>query len=151
MSFLGRLFGTEKAVNTVVQSVSSGIDAVFYTEEEQAEYKAEMFAAKIEARKEASKVIVDWVKNTQGQNLSRRLIALLITGTWLMGHTLSMGLSVGSVWLTIAEEKLLRSSQLIAGYADNMTGAMMLILGFYFGAPYADKFVGAALNRMKKG
>lgn len=150
MSFLGRLFGTEKAVNSVVESVRQGIDAVFYTDQEKAEDAAKILEAKIEARKQASEMIVEWVKNTQGQNLSRRIIALLITSTWLFGHGGSMGLSIASVWFDKISSKLLQSSEMLAQYADSMTGAMMLILGFYFGAPYADKFVSAALSSMKK-
>ena len=73
MSFFGRLFGTEKALEGVVEGVSKSLDALIYTDEEKAKEAAR-------DRSEARRMVVDWLAATQGQNLARRLIALSITG-----------------------------------------------------------------------
>ena len=38
----------------------------------------------------------------------------------------------------------------VGGYADGMTGAMMLIIGFYFAAPHMGQFVNSAMDRFSK-
>ena len=47
MSFLGRLFGTEKALTEIVKAGRDGLDALVYTSEEKA---ADAAAAITEAR-----------------------------------------------------------------------------------------------------
>ena len=75
--FIGRLFGAPKALEKTVDALSSGLDKLVYTKEEKAGDEAQ-------AVTEARGMIIDWLKNTQGQNLSRRLIALSITFVWLV-------------------------------------------------------------------
>ena len=86
MSFWGKLFGTEKALNGIVDGVTNGLDALVYTDEEKA-------ADAAADRSEARKMVVGWMAATQGQNLARRLIALSITGTWLGMYLISVLLS----------------------------------------------------------
>jgi hypothetical protein len=83
MSFWGKLFGTEKALNGIVDGVTNGLDALVYTDEEKA-------ADAAADRSEARKMVVQWMAATQGQNLARRLIALSITGVWLSMYLLSV-------------------------------------------------------------
>jgi hypothetical protein len=45
------------------------------------------------------------------------------------------------------EDQVSQSAMAIGERADSMTGAMMLILAFYFAAPHMDKIVGAALGK----
>ena len=65
----GWLFGGSDAADQTVDSVSSGIDKMFYTDEEKAD-----------ANKEAFKLFIEYQKATQPQNLARRLIALIVVG-----------------------------------------------------------------------
>jgi len=39
------------------------------------------------------------------------------------------------------------ASEITRAHADSMTGAVMLILSFYFAAPHLDKVVGPAMER----
>lgn len=145
MNFLGRLFGTEKALNTAVESLRDGLDALVYTEEER-----ETDAAK--DRSEARRMFIEWMRNSQGQNLARRILALTIAGIWLMQYIVAQLLLVTAVWVETPAEvvRIERSARIIGDYADGMTGAMMLILGFYFAAPHLDKLVGGAMSRFEK-
>ena len=74
MSFLGRLFGTAEASTELVKGVKSGLDYMFHTDQEKSEERMEM-------DKFAGNMFIEWQKNTQGQNLSRRILALGIAGT----------------------------------------------------------------------
>lgn len=145
--FLGKLFGTEKALSAVVDGVSNGLDALVYTDEE----KAQDAAAD---RSEARKMVVGWMAATQGQNLARRLIALSITGVWLGMYLLGALCSMVSIFTNsngvVTAVKMTQVGVLAKQSANDMGGAVMLILSFYFAAPYAGDIVKTALGKMKK-
>lgn len=139
LGFLGRLFGSPKAMDAAVDGISRGLDKLVYTKEE----KAEARAADVS---EARKMFLGWMDKTQGQNLARRVLAFMIAGTWLMQYFAMMSFNLAAVW-SANPDRLSASADVIGGYADGMTGAMMLILGFYFAAPHIDKIIGPALAR----
>jgi len=68
MNPFGWLFGGSEAAGKTVDNISSGIDKLFYTDEEKAD-----------AKKQGFELFIQWQKATQPQNLARRLIALIIT------------------------------------------------------------------------
>lgn len=144
MSFWGRLFGSSKAVDAVIDGVSNGIDKIWYTDEEKADNA-------IESRKQANAMIIKWMESTQGQNLARRLIALTVTSVWVLQYFAMMVLSTAAVWTNdsgaVTSEKLQASAAVIGTYAESMNGAMMLILGFYFAAPHLGDIAKGALDR----
>jgi len=139
MSFWGRLFGSDEAAGKLIDNVSSGLDKLWYTDEEKADDK----------RKDASEarsMVVEWLSNTQGQNLSRRLIALAITFTWLFLHLINATLGIAAVWVEDGA-KLLTSAGIVREAAGDMVPAVMLILGFYFAAPHMGSIARAAISR----
>lgn len=141
MGFFGKLFGSEKALDTIVDSAVSGLDKLVYTSEEKAEDHAK-------AVTEARSMVVKWMAATQGQNLARRLIALTVTAIWVGQYAASTALSIAAVWLEPAMAlKVQTSANIINGSAHQMNGAMMLILGFYFAAMHMDKIVGVAMGK----
>lgn len=146
MSFWGKLFGTEKALNGIVDGVSKSLDALVYTDEERATDAAK-------ERTEARQMVVGWMAATKGQNLARRLIALSITGVWLFMYLLSVFCSMAAVFITDATN----SAQVTAvgviskGSAEDMNPAVMLILAFYFAAPHMGDIAKAVTNKFTKG
>jgi len=141
MSFWGRLFGSDDAAGKLIDNVSSGIDKLWYTDEEKSDDKRK-------STTEARTMVIEWLKNTQGQNLSRRLIALSITFTWLTLHLVNAILGIVATWSDkINSEKLLLSADIVRTAASDMVPAVMLILGFYFAAPHMGNIAEAALNR----
>lgn len=139
MSFFGRLFGSDEAAGKLIDNVSSGLDKLWYTDEEKADDK----------RKDASEarsMVIQWLSNTQGQNLSRRLIAIAITFTWLFLHLINAALGVTAVWVEDGA-KLLISAGIVREAAGDMVPAVMLILGFYFAAPHMGSIAKAAISR----
>lgn len=144
MSFFGKLFGSEKALSGIVDGVSSGLDKLVYTDEE----KADAAAAN---RSEARQMVVQWMTATQGQNLSRRLIALAITGTWLGMYLTSVLCGMAAVFTndngTVTAEKLLAVGDIAKDAAIDMNPAVMLILAFYFAAPHMAGIAEAVTQR----
>jgi len=139
----GKLFGSDQAVASIVDNASSALDKLVYTREEQADDQRK-------AVSEARAMVINWMNATQGQNLARRLIALIVTFVWVFQYLSMMALSVIAVWVD-HPAPFVESSKVIGGYAENMNGAMMLILGFYFSAPYLGDLAKGALNKFSKG
>ena len=138
-SFWGRLFGSSDVVKEGVSMIRDAGDALFYTDEEKA-------ADAATERAEARKMIIDWMANTSGQNLARRLLAVMITFVWLFMYVFSMVMNLVAVWASHPEQWR-ASATVIGGYAEQMNGAMMLILAFYFSAPYMGAIVEKAMGK----
>lgn len=147
MSFIGRLFGTEKALSGIVDGVSKGLDALVYTDEEKAGDAAK-------DRTEARQMVVQWMVATQGQNLARRLIALSITGVWLMMYLFSVFCGMVAVFTNeagvITAEKINMVSAIAKNSAMDMNPAVMLILAFYFAAPHMGDIAKAVTGKFSK-
>lgn len=141
-AFIGRMFGTEKAVETAVNGVVSGFDKLIYTKEEKAEDERKTVT-------QAREVMLRWFENSQGQNVARRVLAFLIAGTWLFMYLASFVVSLLAIWAStdVIAARMQATAAVTGGYADGMTGAMMLIIGFYFAAPHLSKIVEPALAR----
>ena len=135
----GRIFGTDQAANALINNVSNGLDKLVYTGEEKA---ADHAAAVTEARR----MVIKWLEATSGQNLARRLLALIITSIWLLQYVFMMIMSVLSVWVKDSAA-FMASAEVMGGYAETMKGAVMLILAFYFAAPHMGSVVQAALDK----
>jgi hypothetical protein len=138
-SFFGKMFGTEKAVNTMIEQVGKAADALYYTKEEKAQDGAKDTT-------ELRSMLVDWMKNTEGQNLARRFIATVVTSTWAISKLSAVGTAIVATWVK-EPVAWTNSSKLIGEFADQTTGAMMLILGFYFAAPHLGAIVATAMDR----
>lgn len=141
---LGKIFGSEKALETAVTGINNGLDALVYTDEEKAQDASE-------ERRRGREMVVEWMANTTGQKLARRLIAVSITGVWLFQYLASWAMAFIAVFVEPAvADKLMQASELTQEHSDGMTGAIMLILSFYFAAPHMDKIVGPAMERFSK-
>ena len=144
-AFLGRLFGTEKALEGVVNGVTKGLDALVYTDEERA-------ADSAADRSEARRMVVAWMQATQGQNLARRLIALTITAVWLLQYLLAQAVSAVAIFVD-GPETVQRLNDLVEVMRDGaaqMNGAVMLILAFYFAAPHMGDIAKAVTGRFAR-
>lgn len=143
MSFWGRIFGTEKALESAVDGVKKGLDALVYTDEEKAQDSAK-------ERSEARSMIVGWMEATQGQNLSRRLISLVITGAWVSQYIMAQLVTIVAIW--VQDPKVWRdTAEVLYRGAANMDAAVMLILAFYFAAPHMGGIIEALMGKLRGG
>jgi hypothetical protein len=142
MGFFGKLFGSEKALEGVVSGVTKGLDALVYTDEEKAQGSAK-------ERTEARQMVVQWMQATQGQNLARRLIALSITGVWLLQYIIAQGFGMASIFIS-DPEKFREAGKFMQEGAAQMDSAVMLILAFYFAAPHMGDIAKAVTGKFAK-
>jgi hypothetical protein len=143
LNLFGKIFGTEKAITSTIDTVTKGLDALVYTDQEKDEHKAKFF-------EKSSQVLIDWMEASQGHRLARRVIALSITFVWLFMFIVSSLLNVVSVWVA-DPARFQKSAEIIGGDADSMQGAVLLILSFYFAAPHIGEIIKPAIEKFSKG
>jgi hypothetical protein len=137
-SFIGKMFGTDKAGEAIIDGVTSGIDKLWYTEEEKAEDAAQ-------ARREGMAVYMEWLKSTSGSRIARRLIALMITGSYFLQLTIAQALTLAAIWEertilpdgTLAPSRLTEAASLLFSWAAEGGALVGVVLLFYFGGPAA--------------
>lgn len=113
MGILKTLFGSTDAAVQTAGTIAKGIDGLVYTDQEKADMRARS---------------MDWfneyAKSSQGQNVARRLIAVLVVAQWLLLINLGVALRLVS-WLD--------ESEYVFNVLDNLVKEpFMLIIGFYF-------------------
>ena len=141
MGILSRIFAGPETVATAVNAVRDGLDALVYTDEEKA-----VDAAK--DRAEARGLVVQWMQATSGQNLARRYLSVVITLVWLAQYLAANFFALSAIFVDQPlSNSFLAASGIMGGYANQMNGAVMLILGFYFAAPHMSSIVDAAMTR----
>lgn len=140
--WLGKVMGTDKALESTVKAVASGLDSLIHTDQEKAEERAK-------DKTEVRQMLVGWMESTQGQNLARRLIALAIVFIWLGLYLFAASFSFIAIWFK-SPEKFMESAELVGNFATGLNGAVMLILSFYFAAPHMGKVVETALAAFGK-
>jgi len=129
ISWLKSLFSSDKTVNSIVDKVSNGIDLLVYTDEEKAQD-----AIKI---KEQLRIdVIRYMKATNGQNISRRILAFIVTVPFM---TMVIAAAFGST--NISESALL--------VIQEIKPLAYLIFGFYFAAPHLDKFTDKLVSKNK--
>lgn len=143
LSFLGKLFSSDGAIKSTAGALRDGLDALVYTNEEKA---ADAAASLTEARS----MLIKWMDSTQGQNLARRFLAVSLSMLWGTIYGVQIVLSSIAPWTEAdTSKKLMESAAVLGESASQLNGAMMLILGFYFAAPYMGNIVTAAMERFK--
>ena len=140
----GKIFGSTKALTTIVEGTAHALDALVYTDEERATDAARQ-------REKARDQVVAFMAATSGQNIARRLIALVIIGIWSGCYVVSIAMVVVAVFLSGAwSDHLREASGLIDAHISDIEGMLILILTFYFGAPHVENVVRAVMARRAK-
>ena len=136
LGLLGRMFGTDKAFDGLITNASKGVDALFYTKEEKAHDQAKF-------RTQAADQAIKFLEATNGQNLTRRFIALGIFVIWSSNYLVSMGFTVISVFISTNHaalaEAMNKASTLIDQRISDVEGILMVVLTFYFMSPHVKE------------
>ena len=119
MGWFSWLTGGGETAGKVVEGVSSGIDMMFYTDEEKAIASQKVLDFKIEH-----------AKHTQNQSIARRVIAFSITGLWAFLNLLAVALYF------ISESA---SKFIFEVLKENINTPFMIVVGFYFAAHVVGK------------
>ena len=115
----GWLFGNSDSANKVVDGVVSGVDAMFFTDEEKSVAAQKVLDFKIE-----------YAKHTQNQSVARRVIAFIVSGIWGFLNLLAVALYFLSEPASQFVFKVIN---------ENINVPFMIVVGFYFAAHIAGK------------
>lgn len=147
-SWLGALFGSQKAGEALVDNIAKAADKLIYTSEEKAEDAAK-------ARTEGFQVYMAWLESTSGSRLARRFIALIVTVPWALAQGTSWVLQAVAPFITgvekiqtlqngqvveqlvMASDKWLAAANAMAANASANNSLVGVVLLFYFGGPAA--------------
>ncbi len=135
--WLGKMFASDK----VVEGGMSLLDKAFYTDQEEAADKQRMAVHK-------DQLLINWLEASKGANIARRFIAFSVTLLWIFLFIFSWAVNQYAIWsekLNMEKLQLIQSAN--APYLDQATGAMMLVLGFYFAAPFMGDIAKSAMSR----
>lgn len=115
MNVLKLLFGSPDAAVKTAGTIAKGIDAMVFTDEEKSEHKAK-----------AMEWLGKYMEQTQGQNLARRMIAMVVTIQW------AVMLNVAVLLQLLEADK--KSDYVFKVMDECVNEAFMLVMVFYFGA-----------------
>ena len=131
--FFGRMFGSSKAIEEVAGATAKGLDKLIHTSQEKAELN-------LKEREMVSGVFVEWMRNSQGQNLARRFMATVFVGVWVFGLMCYVGLSIAGVW-SEDPSNYIEAAEMIKSTVVEVKDFAEIILIYYFAAPHLSKFI----------
>lgn len=143
--FFGRMFGSSKAGEKIIDGAVAGIDKLWYTEEEKAGDKAQ-------AKREVMAVYAEWMKSTSGSRIARRLLALIATVMWAIQQMGAVVLKLAAIWVDDPAriEKLMEGSAVLQEGAISTAALVTVVYAFYFGGPAAVDISKNALEAFAK-
>lgn len=134
----GKILGTDKALESGINSIANGFDKLHYGDQEKAEHQMQNNQA-------IRDFITTYMAATNGQNVARRLIALPVVYTWLCMFVFMAFCSILSVWVNnpvdvlntagevVKVNGLLEAASRMKPYAMEMKEIVMVVAVFYFG------------------
>ena len=143
--FIGKLFGSDKAAASMIDNVSSGLDKLWYTEEEKSEDQAV-------AVKEGNEVYMEWLRSTSGSRIARRFIAIVVTIVWSLQYVASMAMNVAAPWVSDPKvvKAMMETADALSANGEQGNAAFMIVLGFYFLGNKGDALIKAAVGKFSK-
>lgn len=135
MGFIGRLLGNPVDIAKAGETVAKGLDSLIYTKQEKTR---DIIEAEARDVSEARNTIVKWMDSSKGQNLSRRVIALMIVSTWLFMFILISVFAILSIWY---DQIMMLASEILKENIKELSTTVTVIIGFYFALPHLKNFI----------
>ena len=150
IKFLGRLFGSEKAQERLVDGAVSAIDKLWHTSEE-----------KSDARLKGLEMWLEWTKSTTGSRVARRLIGLIVVAVFAVAVLCGLAAIMFSLEACMPQvlsidgrselvETCVNKASLIKQFVVDIEMATITLwtVGFYMLAPQMGDMVKSAVNRV---
>ena len=114
---LKAIFSTPSTVTEVAKAVENGVDKAWWTKQERSEW------------------FLKYLEATQPMNLSRRLIAMAISGVWVLSTTV---LLVLTILAGIFESDVIAQTAIFVNdYMQQVVNTpFMITIGFYFASRF---------------
>jgi len=138
-SWLGKIFASDKVLEQGLGLIERTADALIYTDEEKE-------ASRTRNIEHKDKMIINWIESSKGSNIARRFIAFLVAGIWAFLFSFSWITTQAAIFMNADVERLELMREANEPFLTQSSGAMMLVLAFYFAAPYMGGVVEGALS-----
>ena len=112
MSILSRIFAGPTETNKIIDGAIVGLDKIVFTQEERADANAKL-----------GEWYLKYLTATEGQNLARRAIALIVVTLW----TLLILLGVAAHWISYEYSEFI-----FRVLVDVVLQPFSIVIGFYF-------------------
>ena len=155
LSALGSAFLAPKEIGKIVDGALNGLDALKYTAEEKSADAMKIMKLQADIRLRAQEQVVEWMKATAPQAATRRFLAKMTAMLWAASFVIPIILNVMAIWMVAYSERLIASAAAISERARDIDQYMLLVMGFYLGAPHVatimDGIVATKKGRRKIG
>ena len=155
LGLLKNIFASPAALGDIVKGARDGLDALVYTSEEKAHDNAKLLQQQADIRLRAQEQVVAWMRATAPQAKTRRWLVKLIASIWAAAFTSPILMRIAAIWLPDYADQLRQSAREITEQVGDVNGFMLLIAGYYLGAPHVsgilDTIVSARKGRRKIG
>jgi hypothetical protein len=137
----GAIFGRrgkgdpKTVVEEATTGIIAGIDKIWYTDEERADNKTEVFKLKTRAIEAHTKFVENTASENSARSIARREIAQKIIDVWLTMMILN------TIVYLFDEAKGKKMYEVVEVYG--LPTAVLMVLGFYFSLYALDKVTGA--------
>jgi hypothetical protein len=129
---VSKLFGSSKSGEKLIEGAMSGIDKIWYTDEE----KADDIQA---AKRNVMTVYTKWLESTSSSRIARRVLAIGVFSMWALEHTTALGFRAASTFTNdtgvITAAKFQEVALMLSNSADEMQPLVAFVFAFYFGGP----------------
>ena len=130
--FFRSLFAVPENGSQIITGVKEGLDALFFTNEEKAQHASEAF-----------KLYLEWIKATQGHNVSRRFLAVVVALLWTFLVLLTVLVKIVEITLGWMEGA---SEFVFTVLTDVVALPFAGVMAFYFATQLLQRSIGAAKN-----
>lgn len=132
MSFFKFLVGSPEAAVKTAGVIAKGIDELHYSKEEQAQ-----------GAQKAQEWLVEYMKATTGQNVARRMIAVIVTGEWAL---------FVNIWAVLRlSGRVAMAKDFLTMLQDVIAPAFAIVMAFYFTAGMVQRGLETWKNNKEKG
>ena len=116
---VGSAIGLPSAAREIWDTAAGIADKLHFSPEERAKFALEQ-----------GRQMIEWQKATQGQNVTRRLLAMTLVGVWMLHHLIWVSLGVAHAWA--GDERLEQAAAIVRDSTDEMNQFVGWIIAFYF-------------------
>ena len=146
LGWLKTIVTAPASIDKIVDGAVNGLDKLYYSPEEKADDRAKLIQQQADIRMRAQEQVVEWMKATAPQAATRRFIATRIVTIWMVVLLVPTALLVAAIWLPDRAQQLRDSADAIYDGTRDIHNYMLLVLGFYMGAPHVSRIMDAIVT-----
>lgn len=126
------IFSSPENGSEIIRGAKEGLDALVFTDQEKSEMGVDAF-----------KLYLEWLKATQGHNVSRRFIAIVVVMLWAFLVLIQVFFKAIEVLFDLMDGM---SAFVFTVMTDQVAVPFGVVVGFYFATQLLQRAIGASKN-----